>query len=418
MFNNKTKTNKARKFLLFSLIFSFVVMPFIFSDINSSMSAVWKAEAANSTITDIEKKINAQRTKMTDSAKKRSALEAEIAQAERNKKNASSLKATYDQLVANIQEEIELTEDYIADNEEYMTQVTDTITEKQKQYDKTYERFLQVLQYSYENSSVDYIAMILNSDNFVEFLTKLDRMADIAENNRTIMKDLQDEKNDLDKKVAALEELREENEAYKKQLAESQSKLKNESQKASNAILSYDATIEDRKKQQDEIAQDEKNTQSEIQALTKALQNAKASQKTYVGGAMLWPVDRNWRTISSPFQQRINPITGRSEFHQGIDIPAAGGSNIYATNDGIVLQVKTSGSSYGKYIVLDHGGGTTTLYAHCSSIVRKIGDKVYKGDVIAKIGSTGMSTGNHIHFEVAENGVRQNPRQAKYVVQP
>lgn len=389
--------------------------PFTFlSDMN--MNTVIKAQASDNTIKDLEKKISSSKAKITSNQKQRNQIAAEIAQAEREQKNAYNMKATYDRSISLLQDGINHAEEFIKLNEEYMREIEENIAIKQEQYDITYERFLQVLRYSYEDGNVDYIKMILESENFVNLLARMDRIADIMDNNKTIMKNLQAEKAELEDRITALEKAKEENEEYIKQLTDKKSKLQSESNKVNTKIQNLNATIEEKKKMQEEMIQAEKNAQNEIAALTKALQAAQSSQKTYIGGVMKWPVDLSYRKISSGFQNRTNPITGRSEFHMGIDIPAAYGANIYAANDGIVLQVKTSGSSYGKYIVVDHGGGTTTLYAHCSSIVKSVGAKVYKGDVIAKIGSTGMSTGNHIHFEVAENGVRKNP--LNYVKQP
>ena len=125
-------------------------------------------------------------------------------------------------------------------------------------------------------------------------------------------------------------------------------------------------------------------------------------------GEMMWAVDPQYNYISSYFAYRINPVTGKGENHRGIDIPAPYGSNVYAALDGVVTVAKWS-NSYGNYIVLEHGGGMTTLYAHNSALLKKVGDKVLRGEVIAKIGSTGMSTGNHCHFEVSVEGVLKNP---------
>jgi len=410
---SKSKKIKTKKIVIFLLIFSFIFTPLMFSDANQSR--MLKTQAAD-TVNDLQKKIDTVKAKMKNDTKSRSVLEAEIAQAEKEKRSAYNTKATYDKLIANIQEGINDTEEFIALNEEYMLQTEESIAEKQAEYDKTYEYFLEVLRFSYEDGNVGYIEMILKSEDFVDFLSRMDRIADIVENNKAILKNLQAEKNDLEDRKATLEKVKEENEDYMRALTDRKAELNKERQRVKNAIESYEATIEEKKREQQKIIQDELNAQNEIALLTKALQAARESQKTYIGGVMRWPVDLGHRTISSGYGTRTNPFTKRSEFHYGIDIPATHGSNIYAANDGIVLQVKTSGSSYGQYIVLDHGGGTTTLYAHCSSVLKKVGDKVYKSDTIAKIGSTGASTGPHLHFEVAKNGERLNP--LKYVNQP
>ncbi len=113
-------------------------------------------------------------------------------------------------------------------------------------------------------------------------------------------------------------------------------------------------------------------------------------------------------TVTSEFGARINPITDASEKHKGLDLSAPQGSSIYAAADGEVILAQKS-SSYGNYIIIDHGGGLKTLYAHCSQLLIEKGDSVKKGQVIAKVGSTGQSTRPHLHFEVILNEQYLNP---------
>lgn len=123
-------------------------------------------------------------------------------------------------------------------------------------------------------------------------------------------------------------------------------------------------------------------------------------------GSFIWPLP-GYSKISSPYGWRICPFHGR-EFHTGIDIPAPSGTNIYAARDGKVV-LSTYGSSYGNNVKLDHGGGTTTRYCHMSKRLVSVGQTVTAGQVIGKVGSTGSSTGNHLHFEIYLNGTRVNP---------
>ena len=113
--------------------------------------------------------------------------------------------------------------------------------------------------------------------------------------------------------------------------------------------------------------------------------------------------------ITSPYGTRTHPVTGRVKRHAGVDIGAGYGTNIYAANSGTVLVAGWNSGGYGNYVVIDHGGGITTLYGHCSSLCVSKGQTVTKGQVIAKVGSTGMSTGPHLHFEVLKNGSTTNP---------
>lgn len=148
------------------------------------------------------------------------------------------------------------------------------------------------------------------------------------------------------------------------------------------------------------IDKESKDIQSKIHGLLEATE----SLGEYVGGEMIWALDtEKGMKISSGFGGRINPITKLYEFHCGFDMPAPYDSNIYAVNDGTVLIAEYS-KVYGNYIVIEHGSGKTTLYGQASSLLKKAGEKVEKGDIIAKVGSTGVSWGNHLHLEYAENG--------------
>ena len=136
------------------------------------------------------------------------------------------------------------------------------------------------------------------------------------------------------------------------------------------------------------------------------------SEATWVGiGQFGWPLTING-TISSGFGYRTDPFTGEQKFHGGIDIAAGAGTPIVAADSGIVTVangVDSWGGGYGFYVMIDHGNGYETLYGHCSSICVTYGQSVQKGEVIAYVGSTGNSTGNHVHFEIRINGSKENP---------
>ena len=125
-------------------------------------------------------------------------------------------------------------------------------------------------------------------------------------------------------------------------------------------------------------------------------------------GGYIWPVTTS-KKISSPYGSRVNPVTGRSETHKGVDIAGVFySSNVIAAKAGTVI-ISQYGSSYGNYVVVSHGTGNTTLYAHLSKRSVKVGDTVKQGDVLGVTGSTGNSTGPHLHFEITEGGSRIDP---------
>ena len=147
----------------------------------------------------------------------------------------------------------------------------------------------------------------------------------------------------------------------------------------------------------------------ELEILLAVLEN---SDTQYVGGTFAWPAP-GYYTITSPYGMRVHPIIKTFSNHSGMDIGAPMGSYAIAANDGIVTKA-TYSYSYGNMVIIDHGGGVTTLYAHGSEILAQVGDVVKRGDAIMKVGSTGWSTGPHLHFEIRVNGTRVNPQNYIY----
>ena len=166
-------------------------------------------------------------------------------------------------------------------------------------------------------------------------------------------------------------------------------------------------------KQYVENAEKYKKEQEALEAeIQKMLQN-EGSSDSYGDGKLKWPVPTR-SYISSYFGWRT--LYGKPNYHKGIDIPGAAGTNIVAADAGKVLRVEKLTYGYGWHVIIDHGNGVATLYGHCSRLDVSVGQVVQKGQVIAGIGTTGNSTGNHVHFEVRINGVQQNP--LNYVKQP
>ena len=142
----------------------------------------------------------------------------------------------------------------------------------------------------------------------------------------------------------------------------------------------------------------------ELEKKILALQNPGGGHGT---GTYAWPLPNN-SSISSEYKNRVNPITGKHEKHTGIDVRAPSGTAIHAADSGVVILAKWSGG-YGNCTIIDHGNGMSTLYAHQSRLGASVGQKVEKGEVMGYVGTTGNSTGNHLHFEVRKNGKHLNP---------
>lgn len=224
-------------------------------------------------------------------------------------------------------------------------------------------------------------------------------------------------KNVLESTKAELESTKAEQETYAEELLKEQSALEEQKGDSDRYVASLRKTEAQITAEYEAARKAEDEENARLENLLKQL--AKASQSDYVGGKFIWPCDLSVKRISSGYGYRTYYIYGKkvTDFHRGIDIPSAVGTDIYAAQTGKVV-IATKHSSYGNYIVVDHGGGISTLYAHCSKLLVSVGDTVKQGDHIAEMGATGNVTGPHLHFEVRVDGKIQDPIANGWVVQP
>lgn len=252
---------------------------------------------------------------------------------------------------------------------------------------------------TYENGDVSYIRMILETDNFTDFLSNTERIANIIEYQIRLMKE-------LDIALAKLQQDKEELVIYKTEQEKTKSTLEQQKSKMTDLAIASANYISELQKDRIQLeaqkAESEKQQELLNQELIELLEKIAQQNAVYIGGTYMWPAQSDYTRISSGYGYR-----GR-EFHLGIDIPAGYGTDVYAANGGKVVKASYH-YSYGNYVVIDHGGGQATLYAHMSKLFVSVDDFVSQGDVIGLVGSTGYSTGNHIHFEVRINGVTTDP---------
>lgn len=249
----------------------------------------------------------------------------------------------------------------------------------------------------YKNGGVGTLDVLLGSNSISDFMTNMDMVQRIYENDKEVLASMEKQyamidaqRQYLNSLQAQLEEERQEEAARQSELQQSRSEV---SAKKS------------------EVATNNKALQEQINALNaeanrliKEIQSLQ-SGGDYEGGVMGWPVQGK---ITSPFGYRTHPILKTKELHTGLDIAAKSGTPVAAANSGTVIKAGWN-NSYGNLLMIDHGGGIVTLYAHNSSLLVKTGDVVAKGQTVSKVGSTGMSTGPHLHFEVRVNGQYKNP---------
>jgi murein DD-endopeptidase MepM/ murein hydrolase activator NlpD len=252
----------------------------------------------------------------------------------------------------------------------------------------------------YKNGSVSYIDVLLGSNSITDLMTNIDRVQRVYQSDKEVMLYLDAQHKIVESQRLYLASMQQQLELNVADIETKQSQLSSDK-----------ATVAS---QRSAISEENKKIEREIDALNEEANRliaeirALQGDAAYAGGIMAWPSPGVTR-VTSEFGYRIHPILKYKKLHTGIDIGCPTGTTIVAANFGTVIKAEWN-NSYGNLVMVDHGGGIVTLYAHLSSFLVQKGDVVNRGQAIAKSGSTGMSTGPHLHFEVRVNGEYQNPR--------
>lgn len=291
-------------------------------------------------------------------------------------------------------------------NEEYtgllteLEQLRDTISDSLVYLEKTGENARSTILRIYRDSKKIYDTLAVESGNILELFRSLNYVSGIIDSDLSR----------ITSALAALDKLYEQEDSLIEYIRNKSNEIRDINDRIYSLSVSRSSVDRELRMTFDEISELE-NRKLELEEYSVELINEiKQLQKNstkYVGGGMRWPVPSSGRVVSK-FGYRIHPVYKDWRMHKGIDIAASYGRNIIAANDGIVI---SSGyiTGYGYTVVVDHGGGISSLYAHCSKLLVKSGDLVFKGDLIALVGSSGVSTGPHLHFEVRVDGVQKNP---------
>lgn len=324
-------------------------------------------------------------------------------------KQASDVEATR----AALQSEIDLTKEEIATVEAYIERLQDQIDVKttelaaaEEALEQKEEEFALTVRTTYEQGDTSYLEVLLNSTSFADLLSRMEIITAIMDDNKKIVAEYTAAKEDIEQKKQELEETQAAQKEYQENLGYKVDELAaSEAEQAALAesIQAYKAESE---AEYDRIASEMQDVSNQIAALSA---QAAANGSVPMGdGTLIWPTP-SCTTNSSAYGWRIHPIYGTRKFHAGEDIPAGYGAEILAAASGTVI---TAGwvSGYGNYTVIDHGGGMMTAYGHQSSIAVSVGQTVTQGQVIGYVGSTGNSTGPHLHFEVYINGATVDPK--------
>lgn len=335
-------------------------------------------------------------------------------QLETSKANLTNYVAELDANLVTIQAKIDELKTLITEKEEQITQKTKELEEALAVQQAQYEAMKSRIKFMYEKGDMLYMELVFSAESFGEMLNKADYIEMLSSYDRKMLDEyvayaeyvalckesLEEEKTVLDEAKATVEEEEASLNALisvkEQEIYNVSSDIKNKEQ----AIKEYEADI---------AAQDETIKALEAAVAEERRRLAAEQGRKYDGGVFAWPAP-SYTRISDDYGTRTHPILGIQQFHNGVDMAAPGGSPILAAYDGKVVAADYN-SSMGNYIMIDHGDGLYTIYMHASALYVSKGTEVTKGQKIAAVGSTGRSTGNHLHFSVRLNGSYVNPWQ-------
>ncbi len=329
---------------------------------------------------------------------------------EQYKKDIESKKRTERSIsaeIARLEREIELTKKeitYIEVRTEYLNaklgKARKEIAATEEKLQAQQKLFEDRLVAMYKAGSVSHVELLLSARSLTDLMARARYLKEIARQDASIIEEYKKTKDQLN---ALRQSLEDDIQELANLRLDRERKVAQVASRAQDRERYLAQIQSDRKKLEEAL--DELERESELLAKEIERLQAQSSRPGKANLSMIWPVQGR---ITSYFGNRIHPILGYARFHAGIDIAAGYGTPIGAAEDGRVL-VARHDSGYGNYVVLDHGGGISTVYAHCETLLVKVGQEVTRGQVIAKVGSTGLSTGPHLHFEVRVQGQPTNP---------
>ncbi|MBR7033957.1 MAG: peptidoglycan DD-metalloendopeptidase family protein [Clostridia bacterium] len=365
-------------------------------------------------------KVQSYEEQMQDLQKKQEDAQARIDQTKNDIENAieykraidENLEVTYSKiaLAQNMLSELDVK---IADKEAEIVKQNEIIDERREQFKK---RMVSIA----DDGSFSNLSLLLSAGDMTEFLTIYDSVSSILAYDRRVMGELDEAKNSL---VAAKNELEAAKTAQENALTElrsSEAYFDELSAESTNAITALSSNKDELEQSYQYYIDEEQKIAAELQEYVRQLQEQQRQQEQqqqqqpvyYGDGTYIWPLD-GYTSISSGYGNRNIPEYGLFDFHSGIDIPAPSGTEIHVCSSGTVLRSEFH-YSWGNYVLVDHGGGFSTLYAHMTTRLVSAGEVVSQGQTIGTVGQTGNAFGSHLHLEYWINGERCDPTQMFY----
>ncbi|MCI8648906.1 MAG: peptidoglycan DD-metalloendopeptidase family protein [Anaerotruncus sp.] len=340
---------------------------------------------------------------------KQNQIQSQINQATSERAKQQAIKEQISEQINNTQQQINLLTQRIGLLNDSIAEKEVELEEKQLEIDQGFELLKKRMRAMYmSNGNNSKLGMVLDADSYSQMVMRTEVTSRIAEHDQEMLERLTSEKKELNRIKEGIESDKVRVEEDKKEMGEKKEELDGQMVQAQDKIHEYASMEQQFLANKTELRKQMQQVQAEINAIYDEI-NKTSQSAPYIGGDLKWPSATLFQVTSS-FGTRF----GGSDYHTGIDISGGGayGSAVLAAGAGTVVKANltyTAGYGYGIYVIVDHGGGVQTLYGHCSALNVTQGQTVAAGQQIAQVGSTGWSTGPHIHFEVRVNGKAQNP---------
>ena len=395
--------------MMLSLVLGYMSVPASASSTQAEINALKdQKNAISSQAAEYESTISALRGKQSSQVELKTALDSKL--------------ALTNQQIMNLEEQIKLHDQLIA-------QKTEEVNEAQKVADKQLEKYKKRIRAMEESGRYNYLEVLFGANSISEFLSLIDDIGDIMKSDKQLEESYKKSVVNLKEVKAEYETAQAEMKQNKAELAVLKDELQSGIAEAAAVISSLQSDINANASVLSQLSSQESALQKQINAKVKQLNEEQKAQEeankpqnpsdggdsggSSTGtGNLVWPSYCTY--ITSRQGPRTHPVTGEYKNHGGTDVGASYGSAIYAADSGRVVESSDGwNGGYGNYVMIDHGNGMQTLYAHMSSRAVSVGQNVSRGQTIGYVGSTGMSTGPHLHFEMYVNGARINP-QSRY----
>ena len=305
-------------------------------------------------------------------------------------------------------DKIKVTQELISELNQKIEQKKEEIEQESENIERTYANFLNQIRISYEEADNSVLSVLLDSDGLADLLSRVERLSSLLDYDKRLKQKYEESKASLVAAKAVLEDSLAKQQKYSEELnadiqnnerllAENEDYLNTLAMNEEHARNLLDQQIKEREKLDREL-------EEYIQEMIRL------SEEQYDGGLLSWPLPKENYVGTGRYGYGTLWAYGvlQVRYHNGVDLRASTGTDVYSAASGTV-QIATYNSTYGYYVLVDHGGGVSTLYAHLSQLLVSPGQKVARGERIALSGNTGYSFGAHLHFEVRVDGVRVDP---------